>query len=259
MNAISSSEVLVLGGYSTDTDWNNRTFTYNAAANSWLENDAATGTIPAGLMLHSAVYHAVSHSVYTHGGYRYYIDEFFPTNETFFYSIAEHRWYKRPNTLQQPEGRYRHAATLFNDSMVIVGGLDADYMPNPSVWVYSFACDTWHELTGKAPLFRPRSYASVAMLFVFILADVQVKDTEPAVITIGSELVLIRKMNANPVVQVFRMPGDMCSLYSGGSTESCTSIRGCHACMDGSDVICFDKSLPAPASSVYQSPSDINP
>ena len=48
--------------------------------------------IVTGLFLHTAVYHNISDAIYIHGGYRYYIDEQFVSNETFFYSVPDHRY-----------------------------------------------------------------------------------------------------------------------------------------------------------------------
>ena len=43
--------LIVLGGYSTTSDWNNQTYVYQSDQNSWQLKSEATGAVPAGEFL----------------------------------------------------------------------------------------------------------------------------------------------------------------------------------------------------------------
>lgn len=45
-----SLTMIVLGGYSTNTDWNNQTYTYQYDTNKWSLKSEATGVVPAGML-----------------------------------------------------------------------------------------------------------------------------------------------------------------------------------------------------------------
>ncbi|KAF6034616.1 hypothetical protein EB796_007071 [Bugula neritina] len=219
MTHVGGSISVVIGGFSLTTDWSNNTFIYDHGTKEWMVDTEATGAVPAGLMMHSSVYHLHSNSLYIHGGYRYYIDKQLPTNETFFFSFHDHRWYKRSDdSISSTDSRYLHSAVQIGDQMVVMGGLSSqsNHLYQPSISLYDYACDCWHNV-GDLP--RPMSgHAAVAT---------------------GSRVYIFSSNYDSLSVDTFQLPQDVCSLYSGNTSEVCTAHRGCHACEDDGFFHCF--------------------
>ncbi|XP_067940717.1 multiple epidermal growth factor-like domains protein 8 [Watersipora subatra] len=225
LTAVGEQRLVIAGGYSLLTDWNNETFELDLVTNTFGKGLVTTGAAPAGLMMHTAVYHAASNALYIHGGYRYYIDNQQATNETFFYDISNQRWHKRPDDyISHTARRYDHAAVQLNDSLLIIGGVVSQQHYEPSLSLYSYDCDRWHDLGSLSPSVGANSAvlnSSASSIYIFSSTQTSFS------------------------VDTLSLPDDICSLYSGSDAAACLSQRGCHACNQSGDYVCFSgKHLP---------------
>uniref|UniRef100_A0A8C4SXY5 Multiple EGF like domains 8 n=1 Tax=Erpetoichthys calabaricus TaxID=27687 RepID=A0A8C4SXY5_ERPCA len=135
--------LLLFGGYSPENGFNNKLLEFNLQTGNWSVG-LQTGTPPTGLYGHTAVYHEGTDAVYLFGGYRFHMESVAASAELYSLHYPNLTWsLLAPSQGSKPLSRFFHAAAIYRDTMVVVGGRTELDEFSDGVLFYQITCNTW--------------------------------------------------------------------------------------------------------------------
>lgn len=215
-------DILVLiGGFSPKKGFSQHTYIFNLTTAHWSIIET-TGQSPIGIYGHSAVYHALSQSVYVFGGYVFQSnDKIIMSNKLFALNVGQKFWSEIPifSGINHPDdnlprARFLHSAISTDSYMLIYGGRTQPENSTDSLVAYVYKCNMWIRLTENIELvgqLKP-SYAH-GMAY----------DTDGVYIVTGWDGSIISR-----VIRI-NVPNDLCELFS-SSKHLCRHFMGCSFC-----------------------------
>lgn len=215
-------DILVLiGGFSLSNGFNQHTYIFNLTTNNWIALDTK-GQSPIGIYGHSAVYHALSQTVYVFGGVIFQSnDKIGMSNKLYALNVGRRFWSEIPiftgiNHIDDnlPRARFLHSAISTDNYMLIYGGRTQPENSSDSLIAYVYKCNMWIRLTENVEVvgqLKP-SYAH-GMAY----------DSDAVYIVTGWDGSVISR-----VVRL-HLPTDLCELFS-SSKHLCRHFMGCSYC-----------------------------
>ncbi|XP_072325193.1 multiple epidermal growth factor-like domains protein 8 isoform X2 [Scyliorhinus torazame] len=152
-----NSKLLLIGGYSPQNGFNNKLLGYKIDSAAWSISQP-TGTAPTGLYGHSTVYHQATDALYVFGGYRFYLENVSASPELYCLYLPNLTWsVLAPSYGRKPFSRFFHIASLFRDTMIVVGGRTEQEDFSADILFYQINCNTWitPNNTGSTVLGEP--------------------------------------------------------------------------------------------------------
>ncbi|XP_067942399.1 uncharacterized protein [Watersipora subatra] len=153
-------KIYVFGGISRmAVDGETPLWIFDTSSNTWSHWECESEvTLPACLKGHTAV--MVERNIYIFGGY----EDILGSSELMWsFDILDEQWHLVCGDSGQgnrPSPRHYHSATLYNNSMIIVGGVN-NLNPVTDMWSWSFSSCTWTKI--KALSNNPIVYGHTAV------------------------------------------------------------------------------------------------
>lgn len=109
------------------------------------------GYWPPPMSSHTAVINPETKKVYIYGGFIKYS----PTSNIHEYNVATNEWNKLTITAPLPPSRSCHAASFFQGSMIVYGGINAEGDLLNDLWIFNIAENTWTNVDFSGSTFSP--------------------------------------------------------------------------------------------------------
>jgi N-acetylneuraminic acid mutarotase len=148
-----SGKVILFGGMDSAT-FQNDTWTYDPAANTWT-NLKPAGEVPSARAYHAMVYDSASGKVILFGGF-----DGTDLNDTWTYDPTANAWTNLHPTGSLPPARESHAMVYVSTSgkVILFGGFDGTDLND--TWTYDPTANAWTSLKPTGDLPSARSYHS---------------------------------------------------------------------------------------------------
>lgn len=218
-------EILVLiGGFSPKHGLAHLTYAYNLTTLQWTVV-AAKGSAPIGIFGHSAVFHALSQSIYVFGGYVFgHNGRTEMSNKLWAFNVAQKLWNEMPsfNELNRPaenlpRARFLHSAITTDNYMVVYGGRTQPQNASDLLVAYVYKCNQWVRLTDDVEMIGEWPHPTYAQAMTY---DVE-----------SGAMYVVNGWDGGIISRVIRinLPQDLCELWSSGK-YLCRHFSGCSFC-----------------------------
>ncbi|CAH2066767.1 unnamed protein product, partial [Iphiclides podalirius] len=237
--------LVLIGGFSMKDGFMLEMWEFDLDNEKWIKLHYS-GSMPAGIIGHSTVYHAPSQSLYVFGGIIYVYNGTMVSNTLFSFHYPSKTWSELPSFLNfnnavdsLPLATYLHSAVTTNDYMIVFGGRTDPENRSNALIAYVYSCNQWVRLVKGVSIVDhppPRTIAHAMAI------DVEAEN-EGYIYIIGGWT-----GSANCQVTRISLPEDLCSLWSSNKME-CRSHMGCSFCSTSNYTKCYSVDKPGCESS----------
>eukprot|EP01091_Cochliopodium_minus_P011563 TRINITY_DN3311_c0_g2_i2.p1 TRINITY_DN3311_c0_g2~~TRINITY_DN3311_c0_g2_i2.p1 ORF type:complete len:925 (-),score=275.28 TRINITY_DN3311_c0_g2_i2:403-3177(-) len=138
--AVVINRIMYVIGGKKNKSFNKKLLKFDIDSQIWSEEDKYKGTPPSPRVGHSAI--AYENKIYIFGGEGPFKEQF---NEIFCYDITTLTWSKIQSLGSLPTPRSYHTATLFNDQMIIFGGVCEDNQIFDTIHCLNLKTNMWSQ------------------------------------------------------------------------------------------------------------------
>lgn len=217
--------LVLIGGFSAINGFSQYTYIFNLTTTQWSKLEP-NGSSPIGIYGHTAVFHAISQSVYVFGGYVFHgNDKTTMSNKLFALNVAQRSWSEIPifsgiNHADDnlPRARFLHSAISTDNYMLIYGGRTMPENSSDTLIAYVYKCNMWIRLTEHVEI------VGVSQLKPSYAHGMAYDDSDAIYIVTGWDGSIISR------VIRFNLPSDLCELFS-SSKHVCRHYLGCSFCI----------------------------
>lgn len=216
--------LIMIGGLSPKHGLAHLTYAYNLTTLQWTVV-AANGSAPIGIFGHSAVFHAISQSIYVFGGYVFgHSGQTEMSSKLFAFNVAQKKWSELPvfNDLNPPaerlpRARFLHSAITTDNYMVVYGGRTQPRNSSDLLIAYVYKCNQWVRLTDEVEMIGEWPLPTYAQAMTY---DVE-----------SGAIYVVNGWDGSIISRVIRinLPQDLCELWSSGK-YLCRHFSGCSYC-----------------------------